>query len=374
MTRWISVSFPPAAGARIHLAPSFPVVMRSIADRRRDSESSRKLAFTATSSPSRSPPRISALPSPRTPTTDGARLEGARRGLDEDDGAQPRVHQGGVRHDDARGGVEREGDVDVHLRLEHEARVRELEAHRQRAAVGGEDGADERDLPLERETRLLGERQRRLLPDRGRAGLVLVERRLDPDLREVRQREQLHAGLDLLPLEGALHGDVAGERGDEGHRLLRRPLLLQRGDEALGDVVELQAPARRADEVLPDAPDLRVGRGGELFGGLLRAQVLLLGRQQFGRVDRDQGLAGGDVLAREVHVQPLDPPLDLRLDVADPRLVRDHDPHGADRAAGGRADGRRGLHARSGAGRRLPRAPWPALRRADPCPCSASSS
>ena len=54
---------------------------------------------------------------------------------------------------------------------------------------------------------------------------------------------------------------------------------------------------------------------------LARAQELLLGRQQLGRVDAQQRLAPADRLPAGVDEQPLDPARDLGVHLADPRLV-----------------------------------------------------
>ena len=230
----------------------------------------------------------------------------------------------------ARGQPGPDDGLDEHAGLEPPVAVRHRHADLHRAGLLVQDRIDERDPPGKPLARIRPGGELDVLPRRDPRKVRLVRVQVDPHLREVGDRVDAHARLDVHPLLCVLVDD--DPRGRRVDRQVVRHLA------ALLDLRDLLGLEPQQPQLLPGRGDHRLGgladdaraAGGELLGGLEGPEQLLLGAEQLGAVDVRQVIALADRHARVVHEQPVQSPAHPGGDVREPRLVVVDLPHQAD--------------------------------------------
>ena len=132
-------------------------------------------------------------------------------------------------------------------------------------------------------------------------------------------------------------GDEAVDGGIDGHGACDLAGLFQLLDLLVADVPQAQTVARRPQQRIGAAGHVLVGRFPQALLAPPSNQILLLGGDQVGTVEGEQGLALADQLAHEVHIDLLDPARDFHVDVGNLGFVWFHAPHCADGSLQGRA-------------------------------------
>ncbi|VTR69342.1 hypothetical protein DESC_740081 [Desulfosarcina cetonica] len=136
------------------------------------------------------------------------------------------------------------------------------------------------------------------------------------------------AGLDIMPFEGDFDSHHARCRREDGDGLPDGALALQILDLRVGEVPVGQAGAGGLQQLLAAGGGVELPQGDE---------VLLLGREQVGAVNVEQWLALLHGLAHIIHMQGLDPAVELGVDRVDTGLVEGDRAEGTDRLGKGPA-------------------------------------
>src|SRR5262249_15622129 len=134
------------------------------------------------------------------------------------------------------GGRAFEGDVGEHVRLEHAAGVRDLDARLRGARVRLDGGGDERDASPPFAALLAGEGDAGGRADADGAEVLLVDLGQDPHTGEVRDLVQTIGGGDLHPLDRGLRHHHSRDRGPQRDRAAYRARALEGGNLVGADV------------------------------------------------------------------------------------------------------------------------------------------
>ena len=264
---------------------------------------------------------------------DGGDLERSLRPLEDDQIAGAAADHGLLRHGErVAGDRDVERHVGVHARPQGEVGILELDRHGHRARLLVEVRVQVADEAGVGASGQVGELDARALADAHRLHLVLEDLDVDPDGRQVGHLVEVHAGLDVHPVERLVHllDDDAGDGGEDRQRPARRPLPLQGRDLPVRDVPVAQPGPARRDERARPLGDRGVLRRLETRGVVDRLQVLHLGGDELRAVDVEQDLPFLHGLAEVVHGHVLDPAVVLRVDPGDLPVVVGQRAHGAD--------------------------------------------
>ncbi len=280
---------------------------------------------------------------------DVAGFDRAVRAIEEDEPAIARVDDGAVGHHQALALLDVQHDVAEHVRLERPALVGHVDADLDRARGAVDGRGDVRHLAAPLPARLVRERHRRrhAEPDAAEVGLVDVGQH--PDVREVGDLEDGVGRHHAHALHDGLRRDEAADLGVQVEGAADRPRALELGDVGRADVPEAQPFPRGLQQVRAALGDRGNLAPSELLLRPKREQVLLLGGDEFGAVDREQPIALLHVLAGEVHVEALDVALELRVHVGEAPLVGSHAADRADGAVDARLADLLAAHAEEGA-------------------------
>jgi len=232
----------------------------------------------------------------------------------------------------------------VHVGLQGEARVVELQPHADGARPALGVGIDVGDAPPEDLARQRLQAQLGLVADAHPGQVLLEDVGVDPHAREVGDLEQHLAGADVLALADADARDDPARGRAQRHGAPHLPRALDAPDLALGHVEQAQPLAGARHQPLGGLPDLGVGAAAEDVAVLEGEEILLGAGDDAGRVDLEEHLPALDRLPGLVDVQPLHPALDLRAEAGDAALVVVHTADGDDAPRQGAVLGARGAH------------------------------
>src|SRR5688500_3043599 len=166
---------------------------------------------------------------------DFARLIRVGRSLDPDELSLAAVDHNGLRdHDVRRRRWTDDPRADVHVRLEPQVRIGQLDADASRACFTGEERLDERDHTRKADTRDGGRRDRDGLTDVDSRKLLLVDVGFNPDDGEVDDLEERLSLFDVLLRNHEFFRNDSGDRRHHRRRVQRLSTSFELTDLSIG--------------------------------------------------------------------------------------------------------------------------------------------